>query len=73
MARSSKKQFDMSELNTIDLGKEMGLTILSDTNKADIKNILPTRVPQYDRIMGGGIPLGRLTEVYGIPGSGYLN
>lgn len=70
MARSSKKQFDMSDLNTIDLGKEMGLTILSDTNKADIKNILPTRVPQYDRIMGGGIPLGRLTEVYGIPGSG---
>ena len=70
MARSSKKQFDMSDLNTIDLGKEMGLTLLSDANKADIKNIIPTMVPQYDRIMGGGVPLGRLSEAYGITGSG---
>lgn len=70
MARSSKKQFNMSDLNTIDLGKEMGLTLLSDANKADIKNIIPTMVPQYDRIMGGGVPLGRLSEAYGITGSG---
>lgn len=73
MARSSKKQFDMSDLNTIDLGKEMGLTLLSDANKADIKNIIPTMVPQYDRIMGGGVPLGRLSEAYGVTGSGCLN
>lgn len=71
MVRAKKGQeVDLSQLNTIDLGKEMGLTLLSDTNKADIKNILPTMVPQYDRILGGGIPLGRLTEVYGKPGSG---
>lgn len=70
MARSNNKEFSIADLNSIDLGKEMGLTKLSDTNKADIKNILPTRVPQYDRIMGGGLPLGRLTEVYGVPGSG---
>lgn len=70
MARSNKKDVSIPDLNTIDLGKDMGLTVLSDTNKADIKNILPTRVPQYDRIMGGGLPLGRLTEVYGLPGSG---
>lgn len=73
MARSNKKDVSIPDLNTIDLGKDMGLTVLSDTNKADIKNILPTRVPQYDRIMGGGLPLGRLTEVYGLPGSGCLN
>ncbi|AAX92315.1 recombinase [Staphylococcus phage Twort] len=71
MARAKKGQeVDLSQLNTIDLGKEMGLTLLSDTNKADIKNILPTMVPQYDRILGGGIPLGRLTEVYGLNASG---
>lgn len=70
MARSNKKDIDLKDLNMIDLGKEMGLTLLSDANKADIKNVLPTMIPQYDRIFGGGIPLGRLTEVYGVPGSG---
>lgn len=71
MARAKKgKKIDMKDFNTIDLGKEMGLTLLSDSNRADIKNIIPTMVPQYDRILGGGIPLGRLTEVYGLTGSG---
>lgn len=71
MARAKKgKQIDMKDFNTIDLGKDMGLTLLSDSNRADIKNIIPTMVPQYDRILGGGIPLGRLTEVYGLTGSG---
>ena len=71
MARAKKgKEIDMKDYNTIDLGKEMGLTLLSDSNKADITNIIPTMVPQYDRILGGGIPLGRLTEVYGLTGSG---
>lgn len=71
MARAKKgKEVDLTDLNTIDLGKELGLTLLSDTNRADIKNIIPTMVPQYDYILGGGIPLGRLTEVYGLTGSG---
>ena len=74
MARAKKgKQIDMKDFNTIDLGKDMGLTLLSDSNRADIKNIIPTMVPQYDRILGGGIPLGRLTEVYGLTGSGCFN
>jgi hypothetical protein len=33
----------------------MGLTLLSDSNSADISNIVPTMIPQYDRILGGGI------------------
>ncbi|AAO47542.1 recombinase protein [Staphylococcus phage Stab21] len=71
MARAKKgKEVDLTDLNTIDLGKELGLTLLSDTNRADIKNVIPTMVPQYDYILGGGIPLGRLTEVYGLTGSG---
>lgn len=70
MARSNKKNTELKDINTIDLGKEMGLTLMSDTNKADIKNILPTMIPQYDRIMGGGLPLGRLTEIYGVTSSG---
>lgn len=74
MARAKKgKEVDTTNLNTIDLGKELGLTLLSDSNRADIKNIIPTMIPQYDRILGGGIPLGRLTEVYGLTGSGCLN
>lgn len=71
MVRAKKgKEVDLTDLNTIDLGKELGLTLLSDTNRADIKNVIPTMVPQYDYILGGGIPLGRLTEVYGLTGSG---
>lgn len=71
MARAKKgKEVDLTDMNTIDLGKELGLTLLSDTNRADIKNVIPTMVPQYDRILGGGIPLGRLTEIYGLTGSG---
>ena len=71
MARAKKgKEVDLTDLNTIDLGKELGLTLLSDSNRADIKNVIPTMIPQYDYILGGGIPLGRLTEVYGLTGSG---
>ena len=71
IARAKKgKEVDLQDVNTIDLGKELGLTLLSDSNKADIKNIIPTMIPQYDRILGGGIPLGRLTEIYGLNASG---
>ena len=70
MARSNKKDFNMEDLNTIDLGKEMGLTLLSDVNKANIDNIIPTGIPQYDKILGGGIPLGRFTDIYGKEQSG---
>jgi recombination protein RecA len=31
---------------------------------------LPTRLPNLDRIMGGGIPLGRQLEIFGPSGSG---
>ena len=44
--------YKRQDLNTIDLGKELGLTLLSDTNRADIKNVIPTMVPQYDYILG---------------------
>ena len=71
MARAKKGQkVDMDDLNVLDLGQEMGLTLMADSNKADVKNIIPTMIPQYDRILGGGIPLGRLTEVYGLNASG---
>lgn len=67
MARSSKKQDN--SMNTIDLGKEMGLTLFSDTNSANIDNILPTGIPQFDRVFGGGIPFGRVTEIFGAQGA----
>lgn len=70
MARSNKKDIDLKDLNMIDLGKELGLTLISDSNIADIHNIIPTGIPQFDRILGGGIPLGRFTDVYGKEQSG---
>lgn len=71
MVRAKKGQdVNVSDLNTIDLGKEMGLTLLSDSNSSNVNNVIPTGIPQYDKILGGGIPLGRFTDIYGKEQSG---
>ncbi|WNM50416.1 hypothetical protein Alsa1_CDS0066 [Staphylococcus phage Alsa_1] len=49
----------------MDLGKDVGLTLMRDNTYANVDNWLPTGIPQYDAIMGGGIPFGRVTEVFG--------
>lgn len=72
MARAKAgAEADLKDLNVIDLGSELGLTLLTDVNNANVDNFIPTGIPQYDRILGGGIPLGRLTEIFGFEASGY--
>lgn len=55
----------------VDLGQSIGLTLLSDSKNVSVSDWLPTEIPSLDYILGGGIPFGRVTEVYGLNSSGY--
>ncbi|WNM51104.1 hypothetical protein Alsa3_CDS0235 [Staphylococcus phage Alsa_3] len=63
--KKAQEQFNLKDLNIMDLGKDVGLTLMRDNTYANVDNWLPTGIPQYDAIMGGGIPFGRVTEVFG--------
>lgn len=67
--RASKKDqpFDGS---VVDLSKKLGVTLYQDTAFSNITDRLPTGIPQLDYILVGGLPFGRLHEIYGINASG---
>ena len=67
MARKRQKD---KNLSVIDLAQSIGLTMMKDTSGIDIKDWLPTEIPHLDRILGGGIPFGRVTEMYGLNSTG---
>lgn len=60
----------LDALSVLKLGKDVGLTLMRDNTYANVSNWLPTGIPQYDRILGGGIPFGRVTEIFGKKASG---
>ncbi|XWX29966.1 UvsX-like recombinase [Staphylococcus phage PG-2021_15] len=64
------EQVKLSNKDILNLGKDVGLTLMRDNTYANVYNWLPTGIPQYDSIMGGGIPFGRITEVFGKKASG---
>lgn len=66
----NKEQVKLSNKDILDFGKDVGLTLMRDNTYANVYNWLPTGIPQYDSIMGGGIPFGRITEVFGKKASG---
>lgn len=68
----NKEQVKLSNKDILDFGKDVGLTLMRDNTYANVYNWLPTGIPQYDSIMGGGIPFGRITEVFGKKASGLL-
>lgn len=68
MSRKSVKE--TGDISEIDLSKEMGVTKFSDSKEAKIQDLLPTGLPNIDYIIGGGIPFGRMTEIYGKNSSG---
>lgn len=55
---------DMSEL------AKAGFVMLEDSTYGNVDNIIPTGLPALDITMGGGIPLSRVTQVYGKNASG---
>jgi len=52
------------------LAGDAGLVVLQDSDYALIKDRLPLFLPRVDRILGGGLPFGRMVEIYGKPGGG---
>ena len=44
----------------IDLAQELGLTLLNDATNVEVRDWLPTKIPNLDYILGGGIPFGRV-------------
>ena len=59
-----KRQSEKGAVSTVDLASSIGFSPIGDGSYTSIKDMLPTFIPQWDHIMGGGIPFGRLTEVY---------
>lgn len=55
-----KRQDEKKAPNLVDLGQKIGLTLMSDATNVDVADWLPTGIPQIDRILGGGIPFGRV-------------
>lgn len=51
------------------LGK-MGLTLAKDSTWASIDDFIPTLLPELDKQLGGGIPMGRIVELYSAPNVG---
>lgn len=69
MARARKDEVNNSK-SVLDLGQSMGLTTLTDSTVAKVDDWIPTLFPTFDYIIGGGIPMGRVTEVFGLEQSG---
>ena len=70
----SKKATPIENL-TILLNKKYGLNSFKSlkdiiANKSDVDSFLPTGILSVDYVLGGGLPVGRLIEVFGNPGSG---
>lgn len=69
MARARKDEVGGSQ-SILDLGQSMGLTTLTDSTVARVDDWIPTLFPTFDYIVGGGIPMGRVTEIFGLEQSG---
>lgn len=48
----------------IKVAKDLGFSLVTDSDYAHVDDFIPTFFPQIDKIMGGGIPLQRITEVF---------
>lgn len=60
-----KRQSDKGEqVSIIDLAPSIGFSPIGNSEHTSVKDMLPTFIPQWDYIMGGGIPFGRMTEIY---------
>lgn len=66
--RPNDKAVDQSSI--IDLGQGIGLTLMKDSTATVVADWLPTSIPALDYILGGGIPFGRVTEIFGKEASG---
>jgi recombination protein RecA len=64
------KPVDINLADLSGLAADAGLVVLRDSEHAHIADRLPLFLPSIDRILGGGLPFGRLIEVAGVPSGG---
>lgn len=70
MARKKQDQKTTGDANVIDLAHGIGLTLMNDSNLSHVEDRLPSLIPSFDYITGGGLPFGRTVEMYGLQASG---
>lgn len=61
MARAKKTE---EKVNVVDMAKQLGFTRVNDSEYNHIRDMVPTFIPQYDYLLGGGIAFNRMTEVF---------
>lgn len=55
----------MADPKTIlNLAAKNGFTPIGDSKYSAIQDFIPTFIPELDKILGGGIPFGRISEVF---------
>ncbi|WQZ49443.1 putative recombinase A [Bacillus phage Z3] len=70
-AKSKGKQATTSvDLDLSALNLSGGLVLLRDSDYAKVFDRLPLFLPKIDKILGGGLPFGRMIEVAGVPSGG---
>ena len=71
--RSKKLQAVKEEAEDVNIGgtkldlkdlEKAGFTLLKDSTYAEVKDSLPTGLPALDLTMNGGIPFGRVTQLF---------
>ncbi|AYJ75223.1 putative RecA [Bacillus phage BSP36] len=65
MAKKKQQNKKSVELNLQELGEDVGLTLLRDSDYAMVFDRLPLFLPKIDKQFGGGLPFGRMVEVAG--------
>lgn len=68
MAR--KRKNEIATDGVVDLSVVPGLTLMSDSTTSYVSDWVPTMIPEFDHLMGGGIPWNRVIEIYGLNQSG---
>ena len=58
------------DIDLSSLAEDAGLTLLHDSDYAMIYDRLPLFLPRVDKVLGGGLPFGRMVEIAGKPGAG---
>lgn len=70
MAKKDTEKKTESKDISVDIAKKFGFTLVNDSQYSHVNDRIPTFIPQIDKIMGGGIPLQRITEVFSPAGVG---
>lgn len=66
----SKKKQKKVDIDLSKLAEDTGLVILQDSDYAMVFDRLPLFLPRIDKVLGGGLPFGRMVEIAGKPGGG---